>query len=87
MRTTLTLDDDVIAQLRKVAAERGVTFKEAVNAALRQGLAPARTRGAVRYRVPARNLGLRPGVDLDKALQLAGQVEDDEVVRKLELRK
>ena len=87
MRTTVTLDDDVIAQLRRVAAERGVTFKEALNAAVRQGLAPTRARGTARYRVPARNLGLRTGVDLDKALQLAGEVEDDEVVRKLELRK
>jgi len=84
MRTTVTLDDDVAAQLRDVARERGLSFKEALNSALRAGLAPARSS---RYRVPARDLGLRPGVDLDKALQLAGQLEDDEVVRKLELRK
>lgn len=87
MRTTVTLDDDVIAQLRKVAAERGVTFKEALNTALRRGLTPPRASAAARYRVPARDLGLRPGIDLDKALQLAGELEDAEVVRKLELRK
>jgi len=32
-------------------------------------------------------MGVRAGVDLDKALQLAGELEDAELVRKLELRK
>ena len=35
----------------------------------------------------AQPLGVRPGVDLDKALSLSGELEDAEVVRKLELRK
>jgi hypothetical protein len=35
------------------------------------------------YRVPARALGVRPGVNLDKALQL----EDAEIARKLALGK
>jgi hypothetical protein len=30
---------------------------------------------------------LRPGVELDKALRLAAALEDEEIVRKLELRK
>ena len=32
-------------------------------------------------------MGLRPGVNLDKALQLASALEDEEIVRKLEVRK
>ncbi len=86
VRTTLTLDEDVAAALQALAAERGMTFKEAVNSTLRAGLSP-RDERAKPYRVPARRLGLRPSVDLDKALRLAGQLEDDEIVRKLELRK
>jgi hypothetical protein len=39
MRTTLTLDDDVAALLARVRAGHGLTFKEAVNEALRRGLA------------------------------------------------
>jgi hypothetical protein len=36
------------------------------------------------YRVPSpRRLGARPGVNLDKALQLAGELEDAETIRKL----
>ena len=38
MRTTLTLDDDVSALLKKLQQERELSFKEAVNQALRQGL-------------------------------------------------
>jgi len=30
---------------------------------------------------------LRPGIDLDKALALASHLEDQETIRKLELRK
>jgi len=44
MRTTLTLDPDVAAALEKVVSGSGVSFKEAVNTALRKGLvAPTAT--------------------------------------------
>ncbi len=86
MRTTVTLDPDVAAKLQQAARERGVSFKAALNDAVRSGLtagaAPSR-----RFRVNAQPLGVRPGVDLDKALSLSGELEDAEVVRKLELRK
>lgn len=39
MRTTLTLDPDVAAALRRIADERNLSWKETVNAALRDGLA------------------------------------------------
>ena len=39
------------------------------------------------FRIDARPLGLRPGIDLDRALDLAARLEDDEIVRKLELHK
>ena len=38
MRTTLSLDDDVAAELERVRQQRGVRFKEVVNDALRRGL-------------------------------------------------
>jgi len=86
VRTTLTLDADVEAKLRTLARERGLSFKTVVNAVLRRGLAgeTGRTRP---FRVDARALGLLPGIDLDRALTLAGELEDDETIRKLELRK
>ena len=81
----MTLDDELAARLQAIARERGVSFKEALNSTLRAGLSARRP--ARRYRVPTRRLELRPAIDLDKALQLAAQFEDDEIARKLELRK
>jgi hypothetical protein len=85
MRTTVTLDPDVAARLHEVARARGVSFKEALNSAIRAGLAAGRS--ARPYQTPSRSLGLRAGFDLDKALLLASEMEDAELARKLELRK
>ena len=82
MRTTVTLDPDVEARLREITRERGISFKEALNSAIRAGLTAAR--GTREYRTPARSLGLRAGVNLDKALQLASELEDAEIVHELE---
>jgi ribbon-helix-helix CopG family protein len=86
MRTTVTLDADLAAKLQALARERGVSFKEALNSALRRGLSGG-DGGSRLYRLPTRRMGLRQGIDLDKALRLAGDLEDAETIRKLELRK
>lgn len=86
MRTTVTLDPDVAAKLKADARERGVSFKEAINGNLRRGLAGADAK-PVPYRVKPRRLGVKRGLDLDRARQLADRLEDEEIVRKLELRK
>jgi hypothetical protein len=41
MRTTVTLDDDLAVRLELRRAERGMTFKDALNDALRRGLTVA----------------------------------------------
>lgn len=87
MRTTVSIDPELQTRVRDLARERGVSFREALNDVLRRGLAPPGRDRARRYEVPARPLGLRPGIDLDKALALAAGLEDDEIVRRLELRK
>jgi hypothetical protein len=86
VRTTVTLDPDVAARLKAVAHERGISFKQALNAAVRAGLAGER-RPARSFKQPTQPMGLRPGFNLDKALQLAGALEDEELVRRLERRK
>jgi hypothetical protein len=86
MRTTVTLDQDVAAKLRQVASERGVSFKAALNEALRAGLGGG-GRSARRYRMPVHSMGVRQGLDLGRSLRLADELEDAEIVRKLELRK
>lgn len=51
MRTTLTLDADVRSLLERRVRERGVSFKEAVNDALRAGLGGS-SAAAEPYRTP-----------------------------------
>jgi hypothetical protein len=38
------------------------------------------------YRIASRAMGLRSGIDLTHALHLAGELEDEEIVRKRDLR-
>ncbi len=74
MRTTVTLDPDVAVLLKQAMRERGLPFKQALNEAVRIGL--ARRDSAVEpFRQRTFQLG-RPRVDLTKALALAGELDD-----------
>jgi hypothetical protein len=87
VRTTVTLDSDVAVKLKQAARERGISFKEALNTNLRRGLESEAPRAPRPYRIRTRRLGVKPGIDLDRALVLAGRLEDAETVRKLAMRK
>jgi hypothetical protein len=80
MRTTVTLDPDTRLLIERTMRERGLSFKDAVNEAIRAGYAPAgpASRG---YTTP-RTLG-PARVDLTKALRLAEALEDDTLARRL----
>ena len=86
MRTTVTVDPDVEAKLRRLMREHGLSFKEALNQALRAGLHGTTNRPAKRFQVRTFRMG-RPQLNFDKALALAFALEDDETVRKLALNK
>jgi hypothetical protein len=68
MRTTLTLDDDVAALLRRIASRRKASLKAVVNQALREGLR--------RMATPAEPVRAyrTPGVDMGRCL--VGNVDD-----------
>jgi Arc/MetJ family transcription regulator len=80
MRTTITLDPDARLLIERAMRERGLSFKEAVNEAIRAGLGPTAA-GDHRYTTP-RTLG-PARVDVTKALGLAGELEDDALARRL----
>ena len=82
----MTLDDDVAARLKRVAGERGISFKEALNRAIRAGLAGEQGAAPSAFVTPCRRLGLRAGIDLSRALSVASALEDEELIRRLELR-
>lgn len=83
-RTTVTLADDLHTQLRKVAAEEGISFKAAIDRAIRAGLSPTVQPKPFKTRTFAMGPALLP---LDKALTLAGELEDIELIRKRDLGK
>jgi len=75
MRTTLTLDDDVAAKLDADARRSGRSFKETVNHYLRLGLNAKKAAKVKKpFKVRARPLGLRPGLNYDDIWGLIEQV-------------
>ena len=80
MRTTVTLDPDTEAVVRRRMRERGVSFKQALNDAIRDGaLSSSGTRS---FTTATAELGI-PTVNLDHALRIAADIEDEELVRKM----
>ena len=77
MRTTLTLDDDLADTLKEQAHHRGITFKEAVNSAIRRGIvAPlSSARRQKKFRVQTFRSGFRPGIDPLKLNELTDEFE------------
>ena len=74
MRTTLSLDDEVLRMARERAARSGQTLSQVVEDALRDLLSRDRTldeRSRIRLPTdPGNGHGLRPGVDLDDSAGL-----------------
>lgn len=77
-RTTVTLTDEAEAVVRSLMRERGIGFKQAINAAIISSTArPPRTQP---FETPVRAIGFR--VPLDHATTLVGELEDAELLRK-----
>ena len=79
MRTTLTIDDDVMERARAVAAKLRTPFKAIVNEALRAGLdqveQPSKQR---RYKTKPHEMGLRHCHNIDNIPELLAQIEGSE---------
>lgn len=77
MRTTITLDKDVEKKLdAEVRRRKGTTFKEIVNEMLRIGLLTKHElKIAEPFKVKARAMGMRPGLNYDKISDLIEHLE------------
>ena len=78
MRTTLTIDDDVLDRARDLSAKLRKPFKTVINEALRAGLdqveKPAERR---RYKTKPHKMGLKSGRDLDNIQELLSVIEGE----------
>ena len=88
MRTTIRIEDDLLAELREEARGEGTSLTRFVNRVLRAGIRAVRQGGRRRrrHREKTHSMG-EPRVNLDKALALAALLEDEETLRKMGLRK
>ncbi|MCZ2147046.1 MAG: hypothetical protein LC126_04655 [Bryobacterales bacterium] len=86
MRTTVTLEPDVQALIRAAMRERGISFKEALNSAVRAGLTPGKPKRR-HFVQKSYSLGGDQAFRWDKALEAASAMEDEELGRKIAVRK
>ena len=79
MRTTLTIEDDVLDKAKSVAERQHISFRKIINEALRAGLkkveAPAQR---TPYRTNPRKMGVKQGRNLDNIQELLAQVEQED---------
>ncbi len=87
MRTTVTLEPETEALLRKSMRERNLSFKDALNQAICSGLLNATKSPAKPFQLKTYSMGAEMNFRWDKALSAADAIEDEEILRKLALRK
>jgi hypothetical protein len=79
MRTTLSIDDDVLEKAKLIAAKRRLSFRTVINEALRAGLnvvgVPA---DATPYQTKPHRLGLKAGRNLDNIQELLAHSEGED---------
>ncbi len=79
MRTTLTLDDEVIVGIRQVQKKRpDASFKEIVNQLMKKGLAAEGEGRKVPFKIRTGKAVPRPGLNFDNIQALLSQVEGDD---------
>ena len=78
MRTTLTLDDDVAAQIERLCRARNVSLKYLVNEALRRGLSEMHlpSKRPRPFRTRTFRMG-KPLINLDSIAQALADVEGE----------
>ena len=81
MRTTVTLDEDVVRMIKQVMHDQKKSFKEAVNDLIRRGSMPPQSRRKP-FVVRARHMPFKPGIDTAKLADLADELEIEEFVNK-----
>lgn len=88
MRTTLTIEDQLLDDLKQRAQASGQPFRQVVEQALRAGLSSLDRPEPVPYRIQPHSLGQpRPAFDLVKARAVSDALEDEAIAEKLDQRR
>lgn len=85
-RMTVRLDPATRRKVERLAAREGISLNEALNQLLQQAPEKGdRPRQRRRYRLKPRTVGF--GFDIDRAKFLAGEVADEQALRRLKGRR
>jgi len=89
MRTTLKIEDKLAKALKALAHRSGKPFKSVVNETLQAGLTASNVLPKLRpYAVEPQHMGaVLDYLNLNTDLALADRFEDEELIRKLQLKK
>ncbi len=85
MRTTVTIDPDVETLIQDVMKERSISFKQALNEAAWNGRRGKELRP--KFVQKTFHMGMCQDLNWNKALAIADALEDEELIRKMALRK
>ena len=79
MRTTLTIDDELLERLRALAERQNASMKDTLNDVIRRGLTAqdVRSRRRPKFRVQPFSSAFRPGIDPRRLNQLVDDLDVD----------
>ncbi len=75
MRTTLTLDDDILEQVKTISRKNKKPFKDLINQILRSGLAAFQGTKTKKYKTKSRPMGLHKGLSIDNISEVLESLE------------
>ncbi len=88
MRTTLNIENCLLQELKDLAHQENISLTRLVNRVLRNGMgfAEASIRPKKPYHEESFDMG-KPYINLEKSLAVSFELEDEEILRKIEMRK
>jgi hypothetical protein len=78
VRTTVTLDDDVVARVKRESQARGASFRDTLNDLLRTALLGAGNKPRRTLTIKPVQMGYRPGLNYDSIESLLEYGEGDQ---------
>jgi hypothetical protein len=85
MRTTVDISPDLLARVRKLADEEGVSFKEALGRVIARGLAAPAPVNVPPLDLPTFNVGFHRYFDVDRVKDVINAMDDERIFRSMGL--